>query len=200
MSQLDLIASVQIILPSEEELQLRFARFNVELFKSKLPIATIRWSTRMRIAGTCHRHRALITLSVPYHERFPDDVDDTLKHEMIHLRYAGHGPAFKREAQRVGASIHCRAYEGIHPRAKYVYACPTCWREFHRTKPGELFCGRCSKGRLLPQFQLVLKRELVVDRVAAKRTRAATKIVSRQVSKKVGAKRSLLGRMLQLFE
>lgn len=160
MAQLDFIASAPITLPDVDELQRRFARYNTELFKSKLPEATIRWSTRMRIAGTCHRHRALITLSRPYHERFPDDVDDTLKHEMIHLRYAGHGPAFKREALRVGASIHCREYEGIHPRARYIYACPTCWREFRRTKPGELFCGRCSRGRLLPQYQLVLKREI----------------------------------------
>lgn len=200
MSQLDLITSVNTDLPTEEDLQRRFARFNAELFKSKLPEATIRWSTRMRIAGTCHRHRALITLSRPYHERFPADVDDTLKHEMIHLRYAGHGPAFKREAERVGASIHCREYEGIHPRAKYVYACPTCWREFHRAKPGELFCGRCSKGRLLPQYQLVLKREIDVERVAAKRTRAATKIVAGRLPRKVGAKPSLFGRMMQLFE
>lgn len=200
MSQLDFISQNHADLPDVEELQLRFQRFNVEFFKSKLPNATIRWSTRMRIAGTCHRHRALITLSRPYHERFPQDVDDTLKHEMIHLRYAGHGPAFKREAQRVGASIHCREYEGIHPRAKYVYACPTCWREFRRTKPGELFCGRCSKGRLVPQYRLVLKREIAVDRVAAKRPRADASTKMRKPTIKPGSKQSLLEQLVQLFE
>jgi predicted SprT family Zn-dependent metalloprotease len=173
MPQLDLLSSANATLPDEDELLRRFHQFNTDFFKGKLPEATIRWSTRMRIAGTCHRHRALITLSRPYHERFPGDVDDTLKHEMIHLRYAGHGPAFRREAARVGASIHCREYEGIHPRAKLVYACPTCWREFRRSKPGELYCGRCSRGRLGPMTRLVLIREIETAEGAQTRPRAA---------------------------
>lgn len=160
MTQLNLLAQACVELPEEAELQRRFARFNVELFSSKLPEATIRWSRRMRIAGTCERQRSLITLSRVYHERFPEDVDDTLKHEMIHLRYAGHGPAFKREAKRVGASIHCRSYEGIHPRARLLYVCPTCWREFHRAKPAELYCGRCSRGKLVAGAKLILKQKL----------------------------------------
>ncbi len=200
MSQLDLLSRAPVVLPDEDELQRRFAQFNVDLFKSKLPEATIHWSTRMRIAGTCHRHRALITLSRPYHESFPEDVDDTLKHEMIHLRYSGHGPAFRREAQRVGASIHCREYEGIHPRAKYVYTCPTCWREFRRTKPGELFCGRCSKGRLLPQFQLVLKRELETRNSVGLSARPRVKTETRRTAPRVRSGRSVLGFVLSLFD
>lgn len=200
MSQLDLIATVIIALPDEAELQQRFIRFNLELFKSKLPEPEIRWSTRMRIAGTCHRHRALITLSRPYHERFPEDVDDTLKHEMIHLRYAGHGPAFKREALRIGASIHCKEYEGIHPRAKYVYACPACWLEFRRTKPGDLFCGRCSRGRLLPQFQLVLKREIESRAASSRLPGKGAKSKVRNPVRGTVPRRSALDFVLRLFD
>lgn len=173
MSQLDLLSSANVTLPDEDELLRRFHHFNADFFKGKLPDAKIRWSTRMRIAGTCHRHRALITLSRPYHEQFPGDVDDTLKHEMIHLRYAGHGPAFRREAARVGASVHCREYEGIHPRARLVYACPTCWREFRRSKPGDLYCGRCSRGRPSPMSRLVLIREIETRDTAPGSSRAA---------------------------
>ena len=205
MAQLDLLTGTQTVLPDEAELQRRFARFNIDLFKSKLPAATIRWSGRMRIAGTCHRHRALITLSRPYHERFPDDVDDTLKHEMIHLRYAGHGPAFRREAQRVSASIHCREYDGIHPRAKLIYACPACWREFHRAKPGDLYCGRCSRGRLQPQFRLILKRELesngrsrTSEQLHCKRSPAKT--LRRQSPKKSVSRGLIRALTLGLFE
>ncbi len=191
MSQLELLSAAPVCLPDEAELKRRFAQFNAEFFQSKLPDATIRWSTRMRIAGTCQRHRALITLSRTYHERFPEDLDDTLKHEMIHLRYMGHGPAFRREAQRVGASIHCRDYDGIHPRAKFIYACPTCWREFRRTKPAELFCGRCSRGRLLPQFRLVLKHR--IDTVPA--TRAPNRVAAKS-ARRVTPKRSASRRVI----
>lgn len=174
MSQLDLLAGSMAALPDEAELQRRFDWLNETLFKSRLPSASIRWSTRMRIAGTCQRQRLLITLSRPYHERFPQDIDDTLKHEMIHLRYAGHGPAFRREAQRVGASVHCREYDGIHPKARLVYACPNCWREYRRMKPAELYCGRCARGRLLPQFRLMLKREIEPRRPHPTRSAAGT--------------------------
>lgn len=184
MPQLDCFSGTRVDLPDEAELQRRFAQFNLELFKSRLPDVSIRWSTRMHIAGTCRRHRALITLSWPYHERFPEDVDDTLKHEMIHLKYSGHGPAFRREAARVGASLHCREYEGIHPRANLVYACPTCWREFRRAKPSELYCGRCSRGRLLPQFRLVLIRELNVGVNGTYPSRAAAKANKRSTPRK----------------
>lgn len=200
MSQLALLTTTQIALPDEDELLRRFHQFNAEFFKGKLPAATIRWSTRMRIAGTCHRHRALITLSRPYHENFPGDVDDTLKHEMIHLRYAGHGPAFRREAARIGASIHCREYDGIHPRAKLVYACPTCWREFRRSKPGELYCGRCSRGRLGPMTRLVLIRQIETADGVQTRLRAAAMAPPRKRASRTKSGSSISTFIRSLFD
>ena len=146
-------------LPSIDELHRRFTEFNELLFGSKLPSAELRWSTRLRIAGTCDPRRRIITLSRSYHEHFPGDLDDTLKHEMIHLRYHGHGPAFRREAARVGATVHCKEYAGLHPKAHLRYVCPQCRREFRRMKPAELYCGRCSRGRLHPSYRLVLAHD-----------------------------------------
>ena len=147
-------------LPDEAELQHRFAHFNHELFQGKLPPAVMRWSSRMRIAGTCRRSDGLITLSRPYHLQFPGDVEDTIKHEMIHLRHAGHGPAFRRVAQRIGTTIHCKEYPGLHPRARLVYICFSCHSRYPRTKPGELYCGRCSRNWQDRRFPLRLLETL----------------------------------------
>jgi predicted SprT family Zn-dependent metalloprotease len=159
-------------LPSIDELHRRFIEFNAALFGSKLPSAELRWSTRLRIAGTCDPRRRIITLSRAYHEHYPGDLDDTLKHEMIHLRYHGHGPAFRREATRVGATVHCKEYAGLHPKAHLRYVCPHCHREFRRMKPAELYCGRCSRGHLHPSFRLVLAHDAPAAKksVATKRT------------------------------
>jgi hypothetical protein len=157
MTQIDLFACVATPLPDETELQRRFASLNAALFSSQLPPAEIRWSARMRIAGTCdHRHR-VICLSRPYHEQFPGDVDDTLKHEMLHLVHPGHGVSFRTEAKRVGASIHCREYPGLHPRARLTYICPHCHTTYHRVRRERLFCGRCARTRLDERFALVLR-------------------------------------------
>jgi predicted SprT family Zn-dependent metalloprotease len=157
MTQTDLFARADIPLPDETELMRRFTSINASLFSSRLPAAEIRWSTRMRIAGTCdHRHRA-IRLSRPYHEHFPADVDDTLKHEMIHLLHPTHSAAFRAEADRIGASVHCQEYPGLHPRARLTYVCPHCRTVYHRMRRERLYCGRCARARLDERFALVLR-------------------------------------------
>jgi len=157
MTQIDMQALWAPQIPDEAELARRFATFNTQYFQGRLPYAVVRWSSRMRIAGTCDRQRRIITLSRPYHLHFPNDVDDTLKHEMIHLRLPHHDEAFRRVAERVGATMHCKEYPGLHPRARYIYVCPNCETVFHRTRKERLFCGRCSGRRLDPRFMLVLR-------------------------------------------
>ncbi|GAB4315509.1 MAG: hypothetical protein Kow0074_03120 [Candidatus Zixiibacteriota bacterium] len=180
MTQLDMTALWAPDLPDAEELTRRFIRFNARYFDNKLPRATVRWSKRMRIAGTCDRGRRVITLSWAYHQHFPDDVDDTLLHEMIHLRLPHHDAAFRREAERVGATVHCKEYPGLHPRARYVYICPNCQAVFHRTRRDRLYCGRCARYRLDSRYILVLRsstqtlakdRSLAAKKPASRRTR-----------------------------
>lgn len=167
-TQADLFATFGIELPNEAELARRFRAFNEEFFDGTLPRARVRWSTRMRIAGTCDHQRRIIRLSRPYHEHFPADIDDTLKHEMIHLIHHSHDAAFRREATRLGASIHCREYPGLHPRARFVYICPACGTVYHRTRLERLFCGTCSRNRFDPRFQLILRPP--PSKIAARRT------------------------------
>lgn len=164
-AQTDLFAPRAVVLPPPDELARRYAEFNLRYFRNALPPVTIKWSNRMRIAGTCDSRRRIITLSHTYHTHFPDDVDDTLKHEMIHLRCPNHDAAFRREAARVGASVHCRDYPELHPRARYMYICPTCGQEYPRVRRAQLYCGRCARCGFDPRFKLVLRSNAETERV-----------------------------------
>lgn len=156
-AQTDLFSAPAVSLPDPEELARRFAEFNLRYFANTLPPVTIKWSNRMRIAGTCDSHRRIITLSHVYHTHFPNDVDDTLKHEMIHLRCPQHDAAFRREAARIGTSVHCHDYPELHPRARFIYFCPTCNTEYPRVKRAQLYCGQCARRGFDPRFKLVLR-------------------------------------------
>lgn len=170
--QMDLFAFPTKPLPDERDLAVLFHNLNLHYFGGALPAALIRWSGRMRIAGTCDPRRRVITLSRAYHSHFPDDIEDTLKHEMIHLRNPNHDTAFRKEAERIGTSVHCREYPGLHPRARYVYQCPNCRTVFHRARRERLYCGRCARSRLDPRFLLVLqsdaKHRVAIERLAAR--------------------------------
>jgi len=155
--QLDLFSVLTSRLPDEPELARRFLYFNHRYFEGLLPAADVRWSSRMRIAGTCDTRKRIISLSRVYHAHFPEDVDDTLKHEMIHLRCPSHDESFRREARRMGATIHCKEYPGLHPRARFVYICPHCRTQFHRSKRERLYCGLCARNGLDARFILVLR-------------------------------------------
>jgi predicted SprT family Zn-dependent metalloprotease len=170
---MDLFSLCAVPLPDTDELGRRYAEFNRIYFRNSLPPATIRWSKRMRIAGTCDSRRRIISLSHVYHSHFPQDVDDTLKHEMIHLRNPRHDAAFRREAARIGASVHCRDYPELHPRARYIYICPTCRMEYPRTKRGNLYCGRCARKGFDPRYKLILRGK--AEQEKAVRVLAASK-------------------------
>lgn len=184
-AQTDLFAPRAVVLPDAAELARRYAQFNLRYFRNTLPRVIIKWSKRMRIAGTCDSHRRIITLSHTYHTHFPDDVDDTLKHEMIHLRCPHHDAAFRREAARIGASVHCRDYPELHPRARYMYVCPVCDTEYPRVKRAQLYCGRCARRGFDPRFKLVLRSsattEPLVRSIAAKRPRIGQSVRSRRL-------------------
>jgi predicted SprT family Zn-dependent metalloprotease len=156
-----------VALPNAAELKRRFQAINAQWFAGALPETMVQWSTRMRIAGTCDQRRRVIRLSRHYHEQFPEDVDDTLRHEMIHLLHPGHGVDFRSEARRIGAGLHCREYPGLHPKARLIYICPHCHAVFRRARRERLYCGHCGGGRVDERFALVL-RETQTPRRSAK--------------------------------
>ena len=146
-------------LPPVEELRRLFRHYNWLYFKGKLPETRIEYSNRMTSAGSYSPRLKLIKISRKYHEIFPEEVADTLKHEMLHIVNPHHDAAFKAEAARVGASVKARSHPSLRKPPRYVYVCPNCGLEYPRQKKlRQSSCGRCSKGGHYDErFKLRLK-------------------------------------------
>ncbi len=147
-------------LPPVEALYLLFDRFNWMYFEGRLPQASIEYSTRMTSAGSYTPSRRLIRIGHKYHTIFPEDLHDTLKHEMIHMIHLRHDAKFKAEATRVGASLRARSHPNLRKTPKYLYLCPGCRKEYPRQKRFRLAsCGDCSQGgKFDARFKLKLKK------------------------------------------
>ena len=149
-------------LPDIEELYRRFEMYNWYYFGGKLPRVRIEYSNRMTSAGSYTPDKKLIKIGRKYHEIFPEEINDTLKHEMIHIRYLNHDRNFKKEAVRIGASIKAQLHPALQRPPKYVYFCPECRREYPRQRRLRMAsCGYCSSGRKYNEkFKLILKKNL----------------------------------------
>lgn len=149
------------LLPSIDELYRKFQQYNIKYFAGKLPTPRIRYSQRMLCAGQYIRSRQEIVMSRKYHEVFPQDIDDTLKHEMIHIIHFNHSADFKREAARIGASVKAKTHQTLRMQPRYVYQCRACKTEYPRRKRLiSASCGKCSPSRFDPKYKLVLKQKL----------------------------------------
>lgn len=125
---------------SQEELHRLYARLRILYFTTPqgqcvLPppeLVRVEWSHRITAsAGLCYPAKRLIRLSTHYHARFPEDVEATLLHEMIHLIVPGHGPAFQawlklinERGGRVARYAKARAKPRQNPR--WLYRCVQC--------------------------------------------------------------------------
>ncbi len=165
-------------LPDESRLNRLFDELNARWWDGRLPKVPVRWSSRLRAAAgkiwVSRMNGLEIVLSRAYHEHFPDEVKDTLKHEMVHLylRTCGsakadgrsHGPAFRAEAERVKAPIRAKPYPGAHRPYRYEWRCPSCGRTFRSRVRGTWACGYCcnryNHGKYSDSFRLRLVRTL----------------------------------------
>jgi predicted SprT family Zn-dependent metalloprotease len=149
-------------LPTEEELYRLFDRYNWTYFRGRLRRPTIQYSDRMTMAGAYLPDQRIIKISRRYHQLFPEEITDTLKHEMIHLVHLKHDSAFRAEAERLGASVKARSHPLLGRPPKYVYECLRCRTEFPRQKRLVMAsCGYCSPGgKYDVRFKLVLKNRV----------------------------------------
>ncbi len=145
-------------LPSIEELYKLFHKINAVYFENKLPTVRIEYSNRMTNAGSYTPALKLIKISRKYHEIFREDIEDTLKHEMIHILHFYHNAVFKKEAIRIGASLKAKPHPAVRRKPKYLYFCPGCKKEYPRQKRLRMAsCGFCSKkGKFDIRFKLKL--------------------------------------------
>lgn len=146
-------------LPSLAELNRMYDELNWLYWGGKLPATTIKYSKRMLSAGSYTPKLKLIKISERYHKIFPHEVEDTLKHEMIHILHYYHNAAFKAEAKRVGASLKATHHPSLRRAPRYIYRCPGCSREYPRRKRLRMHsCGYCSGGTFNIKFKLQLKK------------------------------------------
>lgn len=148
-------------LPSEPELYRLFHQYNLTYFQGRLPEVTIEFSNRMRSAGSYQPDGKLIKIGRKYHEIFPEDIHDTLKHEMIHILNLRHDAAFRAEALRIGATLKARSHPSLRRPPRYVYICPNCHAEYRRQKRLCMAsCGTCSpNGKYNQKYKLKLLKK-----------------------------------------
>jgi predicted SprT family Zn-dependent metalloprotease len=145
-----------------------FDRLNAERFGGAIGGYRLWFSrTAVRTHGCINFRLRKIMVSLPLYEQHGwDAVVETLLHEMTHalIHQEGgqsrHSKRFWEELLRRGGT---RGKYDVAPKAAYVYACPTCAREFNRLRrlrnPGRYSCVRCDR-RYNPLHRLYLKREL----------------------------------------
>lgn len=144
---------------SEPELYRLFNEFNWLYFDGRLPFTRIAVSERMWSAGSYSSHERLIRIGRRYHEIFPEEIADTLKHEMLHILHPTHGAEFKKEAARVGASVRARSHPSLRKAPRFTYVCPKCGTEYPRQKRLRMAsCGKCSRNGFDSRYKLVLMR------------------------------------------
>lgn len=148
-------------LPSLGELSRLFERLNWIYFQGELPTARIEYSNRMRSAGSYTPAERLIRIGRRYHQLFPNEIEDTLKHEMIHILNPRHDAAFKAEANRIGASLRAQSHPSLRRPPKYLYVCLNCGLEYPRQRRLVLAsCGKCSAGgRFDKKYKLKLSKK-----------------------------------------
>jgi predicted SprT family Zn-dependent metalloprotease len=163
--------------PDVAELQMLFAQFNFRYFDGEIPAFRIAWNARFsNVAGRISYKPPLIELSPKHLRGKPDELRETLLHEMIHAwLYArgespGHTPAFKRKMRELGLrSIYhdLGSAAPLNPSTKrYILRCEKCGMELLRRRkpPANLLCARCR--RALSVFEITEMREVEPARAA----------------------------------
>lgn len=145
----------------ENNLYELYDNFNSKYFNNTLPKSSeiiIEWSGRLTAsAGICYRKakNSIIRLSTHYHKDFPEEIESTLLHEMIHLKIKGHGQEFKKEINRInslGGNVkRFSKRRSTKKRINWIYKCKKCSKKYERnhkiSKLNRYRCGIC-RGKL----------------------------------------------------
>ena len=156
---------------AEADLQLLFARLNYQFFNGECPDCRIAYNARFsNSAGriTYSSHPLLIELSPKHFEKYPEALEETLLHEMIHAwcykrwKDTGHGPRFKKKMRECGLGSIYHDLGNVRPfnesAKRYILRCEQCsFEALRRKKPGKpASCPRCDKRRFNPKFPLTI--------------------------------------------
>jgi predicted SprT family Zn-dependent metalloprotease len=167
------------MLPDVAELQLLFAQLNCMHFDGEIPTYRIAYNARFaNLAGRITYKPPTIELSPKHLRGKPDELRETLLHEMIHawLHAKGHNPghtaAFKKKMRELGLrSIYhdLGTAKPFNESAKrYILRCEKCTLEVLRKRkpPANIMCAHCRKG--LAVFEVVELREITPPKAASR--------------------------------
>lgn len=137
----------------------------------------VEWNPRLRsAAGRAHYNERLISLNPRLHEHGPLEIERTLRHELAHLlahsraprrRISPHGPEWRRACIDVEIPDETRCHTLPFPvqrrRARFLYRCPKCGREFPRVRliRRRLACLACCRTYHGGNFSRAAQLELV---------------------------------------
>jgi len=159
------------VLPDVAELQLMFAQFNYTYFDGEIPTHEISYNNRFsNVAGRITYKPPKIELSPKHLRGKPDQLRETLLHEMIHAwlfarkQNPGHTPTFKKKMRELGLKsiyhdLGTAAPLNESPK-RYILRCERCRREMLRKRrpPPGARCAHCRREILV--FEVVELRQL----------------------------------------
>lgn len=150
------------IIGNDMELKRMYKEFNESYFNNELPkYVDVEWSSRLTSNAGIHKKKInyvtneveeIIRLSTHYHKKNPQDIIDTLVHEMVHVKYPRdkHGSKFINEMKRLNREygLNIRVYSSERALVKYKYICKECGKTYDRSRRlGSGYrCGVCRGG------------------------------------------------------
>jgi predicted SprT family Zn-dependent metalloprotease len=166
-------------LPDVAELQLLFAQYNLMHFRGEIPAYRLAYNARFaNLAGRVSYKPPLIELSPKHLAGKPEELRETLLHEMIHAwlhalgKNPGHTATFKKKMRELGLrSIYHdlgKAAPLNESPKRYIIRCEKCFMELLRKrKPSpHLMCARCRKP--LIAFEVVEMRPVELNQAASR--------------------------------
>lgn len=158
-----------------------FAQFNMLYFNGEIPAYRIAYNGRFAsLAGRITYKPPAIELSPKHLAGKPDELRETLLHEMIHAWLhakglpPGHTPTFKKKMRELGLrSIYHdlgKAAPLNESTKRYIVRCDKCTMELLRKKKPSpnLVCARCRKS--LSVFEVVEIRPVETQRAANRKS------------------------------
>ena len=148
----------------EHDLASMFVQLNQRYWKGLLPSFRCEWSNRMITTwGACYRKKGLIRISGIFKQRPREEILALLCHEMIHIRYAGHGKRFRQELKRIGLEGDIQGRfpglvqwtESLRRAYRYTYRCKRCGVEIRRRRKIHGYCVACHARGIRSKFKLV---------------------------------------------
>jgi predicted SprT family Zn-dependent metalloprotease len=166
-------------MPSVADLQLLFAQLNLLHFGGEIPAHRIAYNNRFsNLAGRITYKPPMIELSPKHLVGKPDELRETLLHEMIHAwLYArgenpGHTATFKKKMRELGLKSIYHDLGTARPlnesQKRYILRCEKCTMEVLRKKKPSAFlvCAKCRKP--LVAFEVTEMRPVELAQAASR--------------------------------